>query len=732
MIYDTVNPQYPSFGPCITTSTVHWETVDTTKPTRYFLLQDGGYAQELARLVGTMRAPAWVGRNRVARASGQTKVAPSEHTKRAAAQQALPNPIAAPSMIDDMLRAALGGAMQGAMPEDLQAGLPHVLKELTGPLLVPAVVASTIDGGANDFLKRSWLTRHLDQNGVIVRALRRFQRWVVKRVFGTDEAIAERALTAMVSGGNVSPDQWAAQVLGYEAQPDAATRRVMLLAMGRDAASGTLHYSPDGDRLVATLDLFDLAPGYSDEERLMADVAKELGGELRTNPAWAFLGKPITVHNQGGCPMSGDPTLGVTSPDGKVHGCEGLFVLDGAALCTSVGVNPSATITAMAERNVREFIRTARRDPAWPANDSRPGVEEYRRQYAASRDWGKGYVVTPPDPTEAPPRPFRSEPLGIAFDESMQGYGVATADPPRWKDAVYRALESEGRPSEPVLLTLTLAAANLPAFFEDMTHTMTVTGTVAIRLPGDADVREHPVEGVAQILAPRIKPHEVPMSAERERAQRHFAPKEPPAVPAGQPDSTRFLNYLLRFKDTPYTLFGYKRVRDNPALDSWRDTSTLFVTLYEGTLDVGDIDGQRRCVWAGAAHVELTDFLFKQLRSLRVTPNPKDDASRPSGQKADPPDPARVAWATASFAHFFFGELLRVYAPGIGNAVGAFFRAQRSHEPRAPRQGCTQEAPQLALAPPLHSPARPPESPHVSAQGPSVPSPFHQTSGSGQ
>ena len=60
------------------------------------------------------------------------------------------------------------------------------------------------------------------------------------------------------------------------------------------------------------------------------------------------LGKFITVHPLGGCPMSDDPDSGVVDDCGKVYGYEGLYVLDGSIVPTALGVNPSKTIAALA------------------------------------------------------------------------------------------------------------------------------------------------------------------------------------------------------------------------------------------------------------------------------------------------------------------------------------------------------------------------------------------------
>jgi cholesterol oxidase len=57
-----------------------------------------------------------------------------------------------------------------------------------------------------------------------------------------------------------------------------------------------------------------------------------------------------TGHIMGGCDIAGDPTKGVIDTNHEVFGYPGLYVLDASAIPVNVGVNPSLTITALAER----------------------------------------------------------------------------------------------------------------------------------------------------------------------------------------------------------------------------------------------------------------------------------------------------------------------------------------------------------------------------------------------
>ncbi|GAB2931425.1 GMC family oxidoreductase [Rhodococcus aerolatus] len=59
---------------------------------------------------------------------------------------------------------------------------------------------------------------------------------------------------------------------------------------------------------------------------------------------------PLTAHFIGGAVIGADAEHGVIDPYHRVHGYPGLSVVDGAAISANLGVNPSLTITAQAER----------------------------------------------------------------------------------------------------------------------------------------------------------------------------------------------------------------------------------------------------------------------------------------------------------------------------------------------------------------------------------------------
>ena len=77
--------------------------------------------------------------------------------------------------------------------------------------------------------------------------------------------------------------------------------------------------------------------------------ARLSGGQPAGAVAGSLLNMPLTAHILGGCPIGADADQGVVGPDGQVHGYPGLYVADGSVVPANLGVNPSLTITALAE-----------------------------------------------------------------------------------------------------------------------------------------------------------------------------------------------------------------------------------------------------------------------------------------------------------------------------------------------------------------------------------------------
>lgn len=70
----------------------------------------------------------------------------------------------------------------------------------------------------------------------------------------------------------------------------------------------------------------------------------------------SLAGLGTTAHILGGAVVADDPDRGVVDTDHRVFGYRGLRVLDGSAVPANIGVNPSLTITAMAERAMARWL----------------------------------------------------------------------------------------------------------------------------------------------------------------------------------------------------------------------------------------------------------------------------------------------------------------------------------------------------------------------------------------
>jgi cholesterol oxidase len=83
---------------------------------------------------------------------------------------------------------------------------------------------------------------------------------------------------------------------------------------------------------------------------LAMEIAKRSGG-IPMSPVYEpVFDIPTTAHILGGCVMGDSKETGVIDVEHRVFGYEGLYVVDGSTISANPGVNPSLTITALAER----------------------------------------------------------------------------------------------------------------------------------------------------------------------------------------------------------------------------------------------------------------------------------------------------------------------------------------------------------------------------------------------
>ncbi len=91
-------------------------------------------------------------------------------------------------------------------------------------------------------------------------------------------------------------------------------------------------------------------------------MAQIIGGKSGGSIGEPF-NRPLTAHFIGGCTIGESPDTGVIDPYQRVFGHPGLHVVDGSAISANLGVNPSLTITAQAERAMSFWPNKGEADP---------------------------------------------------------------------------------------------------------------------------------------------------------------------------------------------------------------------------------------------------------------------------------------------------------------------------------------------------------------------------------
>ena len=389
------------------------------------------------------------------------------------------------------------------------------------------------------------------------------------------------------------------------------------LIMSHDDGAGRICL--DGDRVRIDWPGLGGQENFQHAHERLTQATAALGGTYVENPLWSPLmsNSLVTVHPLGGCGLGTDGAHGVVNHKGQVFSGtgsevhEGLYVSDGSVIPISLAVNPLLTICALTERCCALIAR--------------------------DRGWSIDYSL-PSAPTREHP-PQRS---GIRFTETMRGYFDTEAavcdDLQSFRDA-----EENGRAGgESMSFTLTIAAADLNAMLEQPEHPARITGTV------ESDA---------------LSPEPLTVSAGEFRLFERLP----------SPPDSRQMRYRMRMhaEDGAEFFFdGFKLIKDDPrSLDLWSDTTTLYVSVYQGTDDTGTLFGK------GVLHIRPDDLL-RQLTTIEVS-NASDWEVR--------------LRATARFGRFFAGVLYESY--------GGVFYDPGQQRPRPPRKKRPLRAPAPQIYP---------------------------------
>jgi hypothetical protein len=168
---------------------------------------------------------------------------------------------------------------------------------------------------------------------------------------------------------------------------------LLLSGMGTDTSDGTIKLqdswknNPNRDMNVQNVlnisfDLNKLVPLFNKMRTSMDRIAKHLGENGSSSfltPLWdpndINGNSTIVLHNLGGCRMGKDRNNGVVDNLGRVYKgtgttltdlYEGFYVADGGVVPTSLGVNSSLTISALAFRIAENIVGSANFLPVEP------------------------------------------------------------------------------------------------------------------------------------------------------------------------------------------------------------------------------------------------------------------------------------------------------------------------------------------------------------------------------
>jgi cholesterol oxidase len=128
------------------------------------------------------------------------------------------------------------------------------------------------------------------------------------------------------------------------------------------------------------------------------EVARRLAERINGIPGGSVgeLGNvPMTAHIIGGAAIGVTADDGVVDPWQRLHGYEGLHVTDGAAVTANLGVNPSLTITAQAERAMAFWPNNGEPDPRPLLGSSYEQVDPVRPHQPAVPEAAPGALRLP-------------------------------------------------------------------------------------------------------------------------------------------------------------------------------------------------------------------------------------------------------------------------------------------------------------------------------------------------
>jgi cholesterol oxidase len=210
----------------------------------------------------------------------------------------------------------------------------HLLRNLwpdRGPTIGSAV--NYLDGSQNG--KIFWI-----EDGGIPNVLNGYFQAVLDRI---KKAPDDHGL-----GDVLNPQSILQHLTLFSANLDIFRHIMPWFAQGVDAGNGELTLT--NGALDLKWDIGKSLGLFEEIAQKQKQLAESTGGIALPLPGWTFAKELITPHPLGGCNMGDSATQGVVNHAGEVFGYKNLYVADGSIVPRPLGVNPSRTIGALAER----------------------------------------------------------------------------------------------------------------------------------------------------------------------------------------------------------------------------------------------------------------------------------------------------------------------------------------------------------------------------------------------
>lgn len=143
----------------------------------------------------------------------------------------------------------------------------------------------------------------------------------------------------------------------------ATTKMLPYLGMGTDAADGRLELNHGW--LDINWSHRNSRQMFREMEKALKRLSQALDGKYLTSLLWKWPSrKLLTAHPLGGCRLGDNERNSVANHCGEVWSYPGLYVADGSIMPSALSVNPSLTISALAERVAFWIIHGREMEPA--------------------------------------------------------------------------------------------------------------------------------------------------------------------------------------------------------------------------------------------------------------------------------------------------------------------------------------------------------------------------------